>query len=85
MDSIIPNIVKAIKFIIVSILGILYWPFNTLFMYLKKHYFQWRETDMISYIIATPIYWFCFIVVIIISIPVEIMGEGLHPPLDRFR
>ena len=40
---------------------------------------------MISYIIATPIYWFCFIVVIIISIPVEIMGEGLHPPLDRFR
>ena len=78
-------IIKGIKFIIVSLLAVLYWPFNMLFMYLKKHYWNWRETDIISFIIATPIYWFCFLIVLIISIPLEIMGEGLHPPIMTFR
>jgi hypothetical protein len=79
------QIITWIKFLIVAILSVFYWPFNVMFMYLKKHYFQWKETDMISYVIATPIYWFCFLIVFIISVPLEILGEGLHPPLDSFR
>ena len=79
------QILTWIKFLIVAVLAVLYWPFNMLFMYLKKHYWSWKETDMISFIIATPIYWFCFLVLFIVSFPIEILGEGLHPPLDSFK
>jgi hypothetical protein len=78
-------IIRLIKFIIVAVLSIVYWPINVLFQYLKKHYFKWKKEDRISFILATPIYYICFIIVAALSVPLEIFGEGLHPPLGGFR
>jgi hypothetical protein len=78
-------IIRVIKFIIVSILAIIYWPINAGFMFLQKHYRIWKEEDFISYIIATPLYYVLFVIVAILSVPLEIFGEEMHPPLSRFR
>ena len=79
------KIIQILKFILVSVLSVLYWPLNTLFTYMKKHYLKWEKEDKISFIIATPIYYFMFIIVLILSFTLEKVGEGLHPPLSGFK
>ena len=76
---------KYLKFILVIPLALVYWPINMIFLAIKKHYFKWKKEDRISYIIATPLYYLSFMLVSILSVPLEIMGEGLHPPLDSFK
>ncbi len=78
-------IIRAIKFIIVSLLSIVYWPLNAAFLWLQKHYRSWYKTDIISFIIATPIYYLFFIIVFILSVPLEMFGDQMHPPDMRFR
>ncbi len=78
-------IITGIKFVIVSILSVFYWPISAFFQWFKGHYHKWRTTDKISYIVATPLYYFCFIIAAILIVPLEKLGEGLHPPLDRFK
>ena len=76
---------NAIRFIIISLLSIVYWPINILFLMLKKHYFIWKKDDRISYYLATPLYWICFLITACLSAPLEILGESAHPPLDGFK
>lgn len=78
-------IAQGLKFLLVAILSILYWPFNTIFVYLKKHYLKWQKEDMVSFIIATPLYWSFYLIVLVISYPLELLGEGLHPGLETFK
>ena len=78
-------IIKAIKFIIVALLAVVYWPINAIFMYIRDHYLRWQKTDKISFILATPLYWLFYVLVVIISAPLEAMGTALHPALDKFR
>ncbi len=78
-------IIKAIKFIIVALLAVVYWPINMIFVYIRDHYLKWQKTDKISFILATPLYWLFYILVVLISAPLEKMGDGLHPQLGKFR
>ncbi len=77
-------IVFLIKFIIISILAMFYWPLNSAFLYLQKHYRIWQTSDKISFYIATPLYYLLFAVTSIISVPMENMGEAAHPGLGGF-
>ena len=78
-------IIKIIKFVIVSLLAIVYWPINMLFLFMKKHYFIWKKEDKISYILATPLYLILFILAFLISFTMDILGTAAHPPLSRFQ
>ncbi len=78
-------IIKALKFIIVAVLSVFYWPLNTVFLFFQKHYRRWKEEDKISFYLATPLYYLTFLIVAIFSIPLEILGADLHPPLGGFR
>ncbi len=79
------TILTGIKIAIMSILAIFYWPLNTLFQWLRTHYFAWEKEDRISFIIATPLYYLLFFLVMIISEPLEAMGTAFHPPLKNFK
>ena len=76
---------NIIRFVIVSLLAIVYWPINMLFLFVKKHYFIWKKEDRISYILMTPIYWLVFFLAFIISFPMDILGTDAHPPLSGFQ
>ena len=76
---------KIIRFVIISLLMVLYWPMNMLFVLLKKHYFIWKKEDKISFWLATPIYWLMFLLTAIIAAPMEALADAAHPPLDGFR
>lgn len=78
-------IITCIKLIIISILALFYYPLNTAFLYMQKHYREWQKEDKVSFIIATPLYYLLFLVTSILSFPLEIMGEAFHPPLGGFR
>jgi hypothetical protein len=54
-------------------------------MKVKDRYLAWKEEDRISFIIATPLYYFLFIIVAIVSYPLEILGDGLKPQIGTFR
>lgn len=78
-------ILQLIKIVIISILSIFYYPLNTVFLYLQKHYRTWRKDDTVSFIIATPLYYMLFVVTAILSFPLEMMGEAFHPGLPGFK
>jgi hypothetical protein len=78
-------IIKAIKFIIIIILSVIYWPINTAFLWVQSHYRKWQKEDMVSFIVATPLYYLFFLVVVILSIPIEFLGEEAHPQISIFR
>ncbi len=78
-------VIKIIKFLLVAVLAVLYWPFNMLFMKTKEKYLDWKETDRISFIIATPLYYFLFIIVALISYPLETLGMKLKPQIGTFQ
>ncbi len=78
-------IITAIKIIIISILSIFYWPLNMAFLWLQKHYRKWQVEDRTSFYIATPLYYLLFFITSVLSVPLEMMGEAFHPPLNGFR
>ena len=78
-------ILSAIKIVIISILSLFYYPLNTAFLYLQKHYREWQVHDRTSYFIATPLYFLLFLVTSILSYPLETMGDAYHPPIGGFR
>jgi drug/metabolite transporter (DMT)-like permease len=85
MGTIIKFIWNAIQIVIISILSIFYYPLNTAFMALQKHYRIWQKEDRTSFYIATPLYYLLFIVTALLSFPLEHLGEGFHPSLPGFR
>lgn len=78
-------ILSSIKLIIISVLSLFYWPLNTSFLYLQKHYRIWQKEDRVSFIIATPLYYLLFLVTSLLGFPLEIMGEAFHPGVGGFR
>ena len=78
-------IFSAIKILIISILAIFYYPLNTAFLTLQVHYRKWQKEDRVSYIIATPLYYFLFVICAILGFPIESMGEAFHPGLRGFQ
>ncbi len=78
-------IIKTIKFLIVCILGVLYWPMNYLLGKIKKPYLRWEKEDKLSFILATPLYYLFFIIVVILSVPLEMLGEEMAPTLSTFK
>jgi hypothetical protein len=78
-------IVGIIKLLIIAVLSMFYWPLNTAFLYMQKHYRIWQVEDRVSFYIATPLYYILFIVTSILSVPLENMGEAAHPGLDGFQ
>lgn len=85
MGAIFTFIWSAIQIIIISILSIFYFPLNTAFLWFQKHYRKWQVVDKTSFYIATPLYYLLFLVTAILSVPLESLGEGFHPPLGGFR
>ena len=79
------TIIKIIKFIIVSVLAIVYWPLNFLFLKIKDKYLLWKDEDRISFIIATPLYYFFFLIVGILSYILETLGTELKPQIGTFQ
>ncbi len=71
-------IVQLLKFIVATLLGIIYYPLNLFFLWFQKHYFKWKMNDSISFYAATPLYYLLFVIVVIISYPCEKLGESLH-------
>lgn len=67
---------KFIRIVIVVILGIIYIPLNSLLMLLQKWYFPMYQKDKIVYFAFAPFYWIYFAIVIIISIPYEMVTGG---------
>lgn len=78
-------LIRLIKFLIIIILSVIYWPINMVFLWVQSHYFKWKKTDMVSFVIATPLYYLLFIVTSILSVPMEALGEGIHPGVGGFR
>lgn len=78
-------IIKGIRFILVSVLAVLYWPLNFLFIKVKDRYLAWKEEDRISFIIATPLYYFLFIIVALVSYPLEMLGAKFMPSIETFQ
>lgn len=64
---------------------VVYWPVNMLFLLLKKNYFKWKKEDRVSFYIATPLYYFFFIIAALLSLPLELLGGSIHPPLSGYR
>lgn len=85
MAGILNFIATVIKVVIISVLTIFYFPLNTAFLWLQKHYFSWKKTDRVSFYIATPLYYLLFLITFILSVPLETLGEAFHPPLPGFR
>lgn len=79
------TIIFAIKIVIISILSIFYYPLNTLFVWFQGIYRGWKRNDQVSFYIATPLYYLLFMITAGLSIPFEKLGEGMHPPLDKFK
>ena len=78
-------IFDGIKILIMAFLAIFYWPLNTALMWLQKHYRKWQVEDRTSYYIATPLYYSLYFITVLLSLPLEMMGEAAHPPLSGFR
>jgi hypothetical protein len=66
-------------------MSIFYYPLNTLFVWFQERYRDWKRNDKVSFYIATPLYYLLFIITAGLSIPFEKLGEGMHPPLDKFK
>lgn len=79
------TIIFAIKIVIISILSLFYYPLNTLFVWFQSRYRDWRRNDIVSFYLATPLYYLLFLITAGLSIPFEKLGEGMHPPLDKFK
>ena len=75
----------VIRFILISILSIFYWPLNVLFTLLKKHYFIWKKEDKLSFYLATPFYYLLLIITATISTIFGNLAEAAHPGLDGFK
>ena len=78
-------IIKMLQLICISILSIFYYPLNASFSWLQKHYRSWQAHDRTSFYIATPLYYLLFVLVVIVSTPLEALGEAIHPPLSGFK
>ena len=78
-------VIKAIKFILVSVLAVLYWPINFIFLRVKAKYLDWKDTDRISFYIATPLYYLFYILVLLISRPLELLGDEFGPQIKTFQ
>lgn len=78
-------LIRLIKFILVSILSLFYIPLNWIFLKIQGPYRRWYKEDLVSFIIATPLYYLFFVIVAILSIPLEKLGEELAPPVKDFR
>ena len=85
MAGILNFIITVIKFIIISVLSLFYFPFNTAFLWVQKHYRKWQVTDRVSFYICTPLYYLLFAITFVLSVPIETLGEAFHPPLGGFR
>jgi len=79
------KIVKGFKIALLGILALFYWPLNMFYLWFQKHYRKWQVEDRISFYAATPLYYLLFLIVVIVSVPMEKIGEGMHPPLPKFR
>lgn len=79
------GIIFFIKVIIISILCVFYYPLNTVFLFLQEHYRSWWKDDKLSYILATPLYYLLFLIVSLLSFPLELMGDRIHPGIPGFR
>ena len=78
------GVIFFIKIILIAALCVFYYPLNTIFLLLQKHYRAWWKDDKISYVLATPLYYLLFLIVSIISVPLETLGEKIHPGLKFF-
>jgi len=78
-------ILQGIKIIIISILSIFYWPLNTFFLFVQKHYSILQREDRVSFYIATPLYYILFVITAVLGWPLEAMGEAFNPLPGGFR
>jgi len=78
-------IINVLKFIIICVLAIFYWPLNTFFLWFQGFYFDWKKTDRVSFWIATPLYYLLFLITALLSFPLEVMGMNQRPSLPGFK
>ncbi len=72
-------IVILLKFILVAFLSIFYWPLNALLHWVQKPYHRLQKTDKISFWLATPFYYILFGIVVVFSMPLEVVSQNIHP------
>lgn len=74
------NIKRILKFTLVGILAIFWWPTTKLFEWYSKKHGEWKKTDKISYYLGIPFYWIFFFIMIIFTMPMDALGSELAPP-----
>lgn len=66
---------RFIAIVLVVLLGIIYYPLNSLYLIVRDWYLPMKKKDIVIFWAFAPFYWILFILVSIISIPYEKLTE----------
>lgn len=69
---------RIIATILVLVLGLIYFPLNSLYMKVQKWYLPMWKKDKIIYFAFAPFYLILVAIVTVISIPYEALTKLLH-------
>lgn len=73
-------VIRVLKFLLVSILAIVLWPIQTFFVWYQGKHQKWQKEDKISYYLSIPFYWIIFSIFMLLTLPLNMIGEELAPP-----
>lgn len=62
---------RIIAIILLVVLGIIYYPLNSLYVIVQKWYLPMWRTDKVIYFAFAPFYWVLVALTTIISVPYE--------------
>lgn len=66
---------RFVAIVLVVLLGIIYYPLNSLYLLIRDWYLPMREKDIVIFWAFAPFYWILVALVSIISIPYEKLTE----------
>jgi hypothetical protein len=66
---------RFVAIVLVVLLGIIYYPLNSLYLLIRDWYLPMKDKDIVIFWAFAPFYWILFALVSIISIPYEKLTE----------
>ncbi len=69
---------KYIKILLITVIGAIYIPLNMWMLQLQKWYLPLWTEDRVTYIAFAPVYWLYVLIVTVLSIPYEMLGQNVH-------
>lgn len=69
---------RIIATFLLVVVGIIYYPLNSLYLIVQKWYLPMWKKDKIIYFAFAPFYWILVGIVSIISIPYEGLSNFIH-------